>query len=411
MARWTRKRLPSWAPVPKTDELRLAAALTEPGSSVLDVEIRWSSALDSRADAWSKHEIRVGTHWLDAAGSTLVVDGPRSEPVDFQWLRLTPQRRLIRIGAAPKGAAELQVELVAEGLAWGTDDGLSPLRFHSGPHVHLVPAPASQLTNGPEAPSEPPSDTREWLAAAWPADAPEAEMANYVGADLARFLMSVQLMPEEPGDVLEIGSNPYFISRLIQRRWPDVHLAMTNYFGEPGNEVTQDVVDAQGRVVSTFRSALINTEVEPLPYEDASLDTVLLCEVIEHMVEDPAFQLAEIARVMRPGGTFILTTPNVARAANLRRLSQRQGIYDPYSGYGPHGRHNREYTACELFELVEAIGFTPVKYLTRPVHTVPNPTTEWFAASDDDGSGDYHFLVLERRAGPVVHARPAWLYR
>ena len=42
-------------------------------------------------------------------------------------------------------------------------------------------------------------------------------MAAYVGADLARFLMSVQLVPD-PGRTLEIGANPYFITRLLAAR-------------------------------------------------------------------------------------------------------------------------------------------------------------------------------------------------
>jgi hypothetical protein len=100
----------------------------------------------------------------------------------------------------------------------------------------------------------------------------------------------------------------------------------------------------------------------------------------------------------------------VARTENVRRLVQREGIYDPYSHYGPHGRHNREYAAGELVELLEANGLAVERYLTRPVHDAPEPDAAWFAAADDDGAGDYHFILARRgdRAGPV---RPAWLYR
>ncbi len=100
----------------------------------------------------------------------------------------------------------------------------------------------------------------------------------------------------------------------------------------------------------------------------------------------------------------------MARSTNLHRLAQRQGIYDPYSRYGVHGRHNREYVAEELFEVVSANGFEVERHLTRPVHGVPEPGPAWFAAADDDGAGDYHFLVA-RRGPPVPPARPAWLYR
>ena len=106
----------------------------------------------------------------------------------------------------------------------------------------------------------------------------------------------------------------------------------------------------------------------------------------------------------------MLTTPNVARAENLVRLRQRQGIYDPYSRHGIHGRHNREYVAEELFELLESNGYRVAQYLTRPVHEVREPDPAWFRAEDDTGDGDYHFLVAHRLA-PVEPHRPAWLYR
>ncbi|MGE0250798.1 MAG: class I SAM-dependent methyltransferase [Thermoleophilia bacterium] len=393
-----------------TGELRLAEVQRTAQDTFLDVEVRPSDLLPDRLDGWAGAEVRLGIHWLGPRGVMLALNGPRSEPLDLEVARWTPVRRLIRVGPRPPGASELQVELVAEGVAWGSAAGLAPLRFAAP--LDPVPVPALPRSHGPEAPEEPPSQTRSWLAAGWPRDAGPEEMAIYVGADLARFLISVQLLPDPPGRVLEIGSNPYFISRLIRRRFPSVDLSMTNYFGDDAREITQDVVDADGRVLDTFHSQLVETETEPLPYPDESFDTVLLCEVIEHLIRDPVFQLTQIARVLRPGGTFILTTPNVARAVNRRRLSQRQGIYDPYSRFGPHGRHNREYTADELFELVRGVGFEIESYLTRPVHAVPDPGPEWFRATDDDGAGDYHFLRLRRAERlPAEPLRPAWLYR
>ncbi len=51
---------------------------------------------------------------------------------------------------------------------------------------------------------------------------------------------------------------------------------------------------------------------ERLPYDDASFDVVLLVEVIEHLSDHQA-ALGELARVLKPGGSLILTTPNVMR--------------------------------------------------------------------------------------------------
>ena len=49
-----------------------------------------------------------------------------------------------------------------------------------------------------------------------------------------------------------------------------------------------------------------------LPYEDASFDVVLLVEVIEHL-ENHRVALGELARILKPNGVLIMTTPNIMR--------------------------------------------------------------------------------------------------
>jgi SAM-dependent methyltransferase len=66
-----------------------------------------------------------------------------------------------------------------------------------------------------------------------------------------------------------------------------------------------------------FHSADLDASRLPLP--DASVDTAAAVEVIEHL-ENPRAFVRELARIVRPGGWVVVTTPNQLSALSLLTL-------------------------------------------------------------------------------------------
>jgi 2-polyprenyl-3-methyl-5-hydroxy-6-metoxy-1,4-benzoquinol methylase len=159
-----------------------------------------------------------------------------------------------------------------------------------------------------------------------------------------------------------------------------------------------------------------NTEEDDFPFDDQSFDVVLFCEIIEHLLMDPVRVLLQIKRVLKPGGQLILSTPNVSRLENVARMLSGSNIYDPYSGYGPYGRHNREYNKHELDLLLRHAGYRVEHMFSADVHE--NRVNSVFDIDRflhlvkfrEHDLGQYIFVRAVSRGGGSGK-KPNWLYR
>ena len=113
-----------------------------------------------------------------------------------------------------------------------------------------------------------------------------------------RFLVSP--LSSCRGRLLDVGAG--------ESPWRDLLPAGTEYVG-----VDADLSSEFGM---RRQSNITYYEGKRLPYDDDSFDHVLCTEVLEH-VADPAAFLADLKRVLRQGGTLILTVPWSARLHHL----------------------------------------------------------------------------------------------
>jgi len=94
------------------------------------------------------------------------------------------------------------------------------------------------------------------------------------------------------------------------------------------------------------RVDVMRANLAELPLPDVSVDVVVNFQVIEHLWDQAQF-VAECARVLRPSGLLMVSTPN--------RITFSPGRDTPINPF-----HTRELNAAELTELLVDAGFADV---------------------------------------------------
>jgi SAM-dependent methyltransferase len=97
--------------------------------------------------------------------------------------------------------------------------------------------------------------------------------------------------------------------------------ALTQHYAA-GNEVTGVDVDraALEQAVERLGIETVWADVEEgLPFEDETFDVIVAGELMEHLA-DPAAAVANIRRVLRPGGRFVGSVPNAFRLKSRLRF-------------------------------------------------------------------------------------------
>jgi len=100
--------------------------------------------------------------------------------------------------------------------------------------------------------------------------------------------------------------------------------------------------EAVARAAEKGRNVRLGDLAKPLPFEDASFDSAVIKDVLEH-VPDPAATVREVYRVLKPGGLVFASSPDAQR-----------WVWNDYT-------HRRPFTRKAFRLLFTDHGFTVVK--------------------------------------------------
>ena len=194
--------------------------------------------------------------------------------------------------------------------------------------------------------------------------AAEAYLASAVhaqGEDLASLLEF--LAPRETETMLDVGCG---VGHTLRRVASKVRFAI-------GADATSGMLEgarslmAQEQITNV---ALVVAAAESLPFLDGSFDGVA-CRLAAHHFTDVAKAFAEIARVLRAGGRFVLSDNHAPDDPALDRwINSLEALRDP--------SHVREHTVAQWRALLERAGFR----VTAEARSVTVLETEpWLARS------------------------------
>ena len=116
--------------------------------------------------------------------------------------------------------------------------------------------------------------------------------------------------------------------------------------------------------VGTVVLETANGDARRLPFADGAFDRVIASEVMEH-IDDDDTAMAELTRVLRPGGTIAVTVPSLFPEKVCWSLSE------DYHAPKVAGGHVRIYRRQQVIAMLRAAGMVPTGH--HRVHALHSP--------------------------------------
>ncbi len=181
-----------------------------------------------------------------------------------------------------------------------------------------------------------------------------------------------ELFDKPGGTVLDIGCGPGItVHHLVGQR--------CRFYGV---DLSEEMISECRRRFSHLSTARFSVgRIEQIEFPDGCFDAVLCMGVVEYLDDDlPAIR--EMARVLKPGGTLIVTLPNRASPFRIWRRWVFRPIVRVLRAFfrrGPRkGIVHREYAPAQYGRLLGEYGLDPVEVVYYNVKVIPSPFDEWF---------------------------------
>jgi SAM-dependent methyltransferase len=149
---------------------------------------------------------------------------------------------------------------------------------------------------------------------------------------------------------------------------------------------TFSAMEAAGEIAPDRPGAVVQGDATRLPFADGAFDAVVASEVLEHVPDDVG-ALAELVRVLRPGGVLAVTVPTWLPEKINWMLS------DEYHAPKAVGGHVRIYSATELKAKMRAAGLRLAG--SHHAHALHSPY--WWLKCAVGVGDDHHPLVVRYR--------------
>jgi 2-polyprenyl-3-methyl-5-hydroxy-6-metoxy-1,4-benzoquinol methylase len=159
------------------------------------------------------------------------------------------------------------------------------------------------------------------------------------------------------GDILDLGSGDGAFSLPLIKKGLNV--------------ISADLSHKRLKSTKSINRRLAECDALILPFKDNSFDTILFVEVLEHLPNKQAQEVAlkEFIRILKPNGRLVLTTPNKAVYKYAVQL------WSWFGGKSPDPTHYTELSLTELMEICGKyfnithvrgkLGFIPIRALQR----------------------------------------------